>query len=139
MRFPFWDVWLESSRKKSSHRSMKYMCPCVQPPRVQVTTAVTVTHPPKPFQAMSMGPMDTEAEITNTDAGVPWRSDIKTTPLMQDLLSALTPELVSPEATTRVRVKLLDSRDDREDDEPNVPISGSEILEIGKYAKRQGS
>ncbi|CAE7206850.1 GIP [Symbiodinium sp. CCMP2456] len=85
--------------------------------------------------AMAMRPMETEAEVVTTAEGVPWRSDMKATPLMKDLMEALTPELLQPENPGALPVKLLDSREDHEDDEPGVPINGSEILEIGKYAK----
>ena len=82
--------------------------------------------------------LDAEMEMmteANGD-GVPWRTDIATTPLMQELMEALKPELTSPDTeTSTIPVKLLDSREDHDDDEPGVPIRGAEIMSIGKYAK----
>ena len=120
---------------RSRSRPTRCMCPRVQPPWVQVPPAVRVIVPASFLQAMSALPMDTEAEVVSTEAGVPWRTDIAATPLMQDLMGALATELASSEAQSALPMKLLDSREDRDENEPDVPINGSEIMEIGKYAK----
>ncbi|CAE7801864.1 rluD [Symbiodinium sp. CCMP2592] len=93
-------------------------------------TAVDEVH------AMTEPIMDEEMEMMADANGVPWRSDLTVTPLMEELMAALKPELTSPDKeVSTIPVKLLDSREDHEDDEPSVPISGTEILSIGKYAK----
>ncbi|CAE7637419.1 PCSK5 [Symbiodinium sp. CCMP2592] len=75
-----------------------------------------------------------DAEMMVTENGVPWRSDIAATPLMKELLGALKPELAN-EVPNALPMKMLDGLDDADEDEPDVPISGREILSIGKYAK----
>ena len=43
-------------------------------------------------------------------------------------------EIVGEEGTS-IPAKALDSREDRNEDEPGVAISGAEIMTIGKYQK----
>ncbi|CAE7257454.1 GIP [Symbiodinium microadriaticum] len=70
----------------------------------------------------------------NAQMGTPWRSDMTATPLMQELVEALKPELEEGSETS-IPTKTLDALEDHADDEPNVPVKGTELMSIGKYAK----